>query len=235
VVASADVNGDGKVELISANWGNGSGNSLTVLTNNGNGGFGSNATCTVGVGPSFVTAADINGDGKLDLINANIGYFNGNTLTVLTNNANGGFGSSATYAVGNNPTEVIAADVNGDGKLDLISADSGVGVNTLMVLTNNGSGVFGSNATYTVNRPVWIASADINGDGKVDLICANYSALHKYLHNRQTASAAYWVSFNSKNDKTRSISRWIESKVALATRFICSLDSINNFPNLAFK
>ena len=62
-----------------------------------------------------------------------------------------------------------------------------------------------------------------------------YSALHKYLHNRQTASAAYWVSFSSKNDKTRSISRWIESKVALATRFICSLDSINNFPNLAFK
>ena len=176
VVTSADVNGDGKVELISANWGNGSGNSLTVLTNNGNGGFGSNATCTVGVGPSFVTAADINGDGKLDLINANIGYFNGNTLTVLTNNANGGFGSSATYAVGNNPTEVIAADVNGDGKLDLISADSGVGVNTLMVLTNKGSGVFGSNATYTVNRPVWIASADINGDGKVDLICANYDA-----------------------------------------------------------
>ncbi len=133
VVTSADVNGDGKVELISANWGNGSGNSLTVLTNNGNGGFGSNATCTVGVGPSFVTAADINGDGKLDLINANIGYFNGNTLTVLTNNANGGFGSSATYAVGNNPTEVIAADVNGDGNLDLISAN---GDNTISVLLN---------------------------------------------------------------------------------------------------
>lgn len=63
----------------------------------------------------------------------------------------------------------------------------------------------------------------------------DYSALHKYLHHRQTAFAAYWVSFKSKNDKTNSIFRWIESKVALATRFICSLDSINNFPNRAFK
>ena len=62
-----------------------------------------------------------------------------------------------------------------------------------------------------------------------------YSELHKYLHNRQIASAAYRVSFNAKNDKTNSIFLWIESKVALVNRFICSLDSINNFPIRAFK
>ena len=53
-----------------------------------------------------------------------------------------------TYNVGNQPYSVVAADVNGDGKLDLISANHGG--NTLTVLTNNGSGGFGSNATLHV-------------------------------------------------------------------------------------
>ena len=93
-------------------------------------------------------AADVNGDGKLDLISANV---NDNTLTVLTNNGSGVFGSNATLTVGSYPNCVVAADVNGDGKSDLISANSGGGTgNTLTVLTNNGSGIFGSNATLNV-------------------------------------------------------------------------------------
>ena len=70
--------------------------------------------------PICVVAADVNGDGKLDLISANYGA---NTLTVLTNNGSGGFGSNATLSVGSGPTCVVAADVDGDGKLDLISAN----------------------------------------------------------------------------------------------------------------
>lgn len=70
---------------------------------------------------------------------------------------------------------------------------------------------------------------------RANLIPPSYSALHKYLHKRQIVSAAYRVSFNAKNDKTNSIFLWIESRVALVNRFICSLDSINNFPILAFK
>jgi hypothetical protein len=226
-VVAADVNNDGKLDLITANQNSGT---LTVLTNNGSGGFGFNATLPAGIKPSCVIAADINGDGKLDLISANLGNVSGSTLTVLTNNGSGGFGSNATLYAGSEPISVVAADVNNDGKLDLICANAGVAPlkvaytltlltqipgpppltafapsifnvgsqpvcvvaadvnndgkldlicanqidNTLTVLTNNGSGGFGSNATLYAFGPLYVVAADVNGDGKVDLITANY-------------------------------------------------------------
>ncbi len=174
-IAAADVNGDGKVDLISANAYDGT---LTVLTNNGMGGFDLSATLPVGASassyPDSVAAADVNGDGKPDLISANS---NDGTLTVLTNNGNGGFGLNATLAVGLAPASVIAADVNGDGKPDLISANANDG--TLTVLTNNGHGLFGFNATLNVglisgSSPENVVAVDVNGDGKPDLVCADF-------------------------------------------------------------
>ena len=165
-VVAADMNGDGKVDLISVNSAD---NTLSVLTNNGSGGFVTSGTYAVGANPFTVVAADANGDGKVDLISAN---FNGNTLSVLTNDGSGGFVISGTYAVGGNPWTVVAADVNGDGKVDLISANHND--NTLSVLTNNGSGGFVLASTLGVGgRPVGLVAADVNGDGKVDLISVN--------------------------------------------------------------
>jgi hypothetical protein len=164
MIAAADVNGDGKVDLICANY---SGNSLSVLTNTGSGNFVLSGTYAVGNNPVPVVAADVNGDGKVDLICANL---SDNTLSVLTNNGNGNFVLSGTYAVGSNPAWVAAADVNGDGKVDLISAN--YGSSSLSVLTNTGNGGFALSTTYVVgNNPSWIGAADVNGDGKVDLIC----------------------------------------------------------------
>src|ERR1035437_949373 len=169
-ILAADIDGDGKVDLI---HGNGDGK-LTIFTNNSSGGFGSNATIKVVQNfLSCITAADVNSDGKLDLVCANNNIQGGSpALTIWTNNGSGFFGSNATLTVGNQPNFVVAADVNCDGFVDLISAN--YAANTLTVLTNNGSGVFGSNATLNVGRgPYCVAAADINGDGKVDLISAN--------------------------------------------------------------
>ncbi len=169
-VVAADVNGDGYLDLISPSYI--SSGILTVFTNNGHGMFGSNATLTVGSYPVCVCAADVNGDGYVDLITANLKGSNANSLTVMTNNGKGFFGFNARIAVGKAPSWIVAADVNGDGYVDLITANNQT--NTLTVLTNNGMGVFGSNATLTVaGIPNWVAAADLNGDGKLDLNSAN--------------------------------------------------------------
>jgi hypothetical protein len=167
-VTAADLNDDGRIELITANAND---DTLTVLTNDGGGIFSSNASYIVGGYPTYVAVADVNGDGKLDLITANAAS-GANSLTVLTNDGNGEFVLDATLMVGSYPASVLAADMNGDGNVEIISANSGD--NTLTVLTNDGVGDYGSNATVQVGSvPSSLAAADVNGDGKLDLICAN--------------------------------------------------------------
>ena len=164
-VVAADVNGDGRPDLIAAAY---FGGLLTVLTNNG-GGFGLSAAYVLGANPTAVATADLNHDGKPDLISAN-GLTN--TLTVLTNNGSGGFAIAFSLHVGSSPNGVLAADVNGDGWADLISANTGD--NTLTVLTNNTHDGFATAATLaTGNYPRAIAAVDVNGDGRLELVSVN--------------------------------------------------------------
>ena len=165
-LASGDVNNDGRLDLISANS---AGNTLTVLTNNGLGGFAPASAPAVGAGPRSVVAVDVNADGRLDLVSAN---FDASTVSVLTNNGSGVFIPASTNSVGNNPHSVVVADVNADGKPDLISAN--LGPSTLTILTNKGGGTFAWAASNLVGgSPIFVAAADVNGDGRLDLISAN--------------------------------------------------------------
>jgi hypothetical protein len=171
--AATDVNGDGKTDLIDVDGVNVF-IYMRVLTNDGSGTFTLCSSNTLSTRwPGICTTVDINGDGKAALVVPDYDSGSGNTLTVLTNNGDGVFGSNATYTVGSGPKCVIAADVNGDGKVDLICGKL-IGGSTILVLTNNGSGVFGSNSTCNVGiNPGSVVAADVNGDGKLDLICAN--------------------------------------------------------------
>ena len=100
---------------------------------------------TVGNSPQAVTAADVNGDGKLDLIVANSAD---STISVLLGNGDGSFLPQNTIHVGNSPQAVAVADLNGDGKLDLIVANTAD--NTIGVLLGNGDGTFQPQQTTNV-------------------------------------------------------------------------------------
>jgi hypothetical protein len=151
---------------------------LHIWTNNGAGGF------AVAPVPTFlislqgilcVTAADVNNDGKPDLVLC-MAQLTGTGVMVLTNNGLGGFGLAGNYPLGVEPYAVVATDVNGDGQVDLVTAN-GSSSTTLYVLTNNGSGNFGSNATFNVgNGPESLTVADINGDGRVDIISGGWNS-----------------------------------------------------------
>ena len=134
-MVAADVNGDGKPDLISANYNT---SSVSVWTNNGSQGL--RFVCwtisgnpSTGPNPHRVTVADLNGDGKPDVIVANASI---HQLTLLTNNGSGTFGAYASVGVDSGGAgDVVMADVNGDGRPDLVSANNTA--NTLTVITNS--------------------------------------------------------------------------------------------------
>jgi Ca2+-binding RTX toxin-like protein len=168
-IATADVNGDGNLDLVTANLNT---FNASVLLGNGSGGFAAKTDFVTGVGPFSIAVADVNGDGKPDLVTANEGT---NNASVLLGNGSGGFAAKTDFATGSSPRSVALADVNGDGKLDLIT--SNYNASTASVLLGNGSGGFAARTDFaTGSSPRSVALADVNGDGKLDLITSNYNA-----------------------------------------------------------
>jgi hypothetical protein len=165
-LAVADVNSDGKLDLVTANQNAGT---VSVLLGDGTGGFGTKMDFAMGSFPGSVVVADLNGDARPDLVVVNGG---GDTVSVRLGNGNGGFGTLTTYATGHSPASVALADVNADGKLDLVTANS-FG-KSLSVLLGNGSGSFGARTDFaTATLPESVVVADVNVDGKLDLVFSN--------------------------------------------------------------
>ena len=116
-------------------------------------------------GSFAVTAADLTGNGKTDLVIAN-----GSGINVLLGDGDGTFQPPVLYAQDTGPVSVAVADLNGDGVPDIVFAGSG-GVG---VLLGNGDGTFGEPSFFfTGGNATFVTVADVNGDGKPDLIVAN--------------------------------------------------------------
>lgn len=189
-VAVADVNGDGKLDLLIANQNascNGcSGGGVGVLLGNGDGTFQSPVSYGTGVYNAYSLAvADLNGDGKPDLVATGSCITNTNcvsSIEVLLGNGDGTFKAAVNYSSGGETAYSVAvADVNGDGKPDIIVANSCATGSTCIdgtvaVLLGNGDGTFraavsyGSGGQYATS----VAVGDVNNDGKPDLVVANY-------------------------------------------------------------
>ncbi|WP_162136355.1 FG-GAP-like repeat-containing protein, partial [Zavarzinella formosa] len=165
-VAVGDVNGDGRPDLVSANEFDGT---VSVLLGSGNGAFAPapGLSPAVGTTPYSVAVGDVNGDGKPDLVTANIGS---NNVSVLLGAGDGTFAPAPGLppAVGNEPFSVAVGDVNGDGKPDLVTAN--YASDTVSVLLGNGDGTFTSApGSPSGAGPRSVAIGDVNEDGKPDL------------------------------------------------------------------
>jgi hypothetical protein len=191
-VATADVNGDGKLDILVVNQcpiGSCAQGLVSVLLGNGDGTFQSPVSYNSGGWvPLSVAVADVNGDGKPDLVVANCGIIGLNTCSngnspdgvvgVLLGNGDGSFQPVVAYDSGGVSSRSVAiADVNNDGKPDLLVGNecASGSINclngTMGVLLGNGDGTFQKVTTYDTRYDAYsLAIADVNGDGQSDVL-----------------------------------------------------------------
>ena len=172
-VSTADFNADGKRDLAVSDDGSGD---ISVLLGTGDGTFPSATQYSSGdkTGAVGLTVADFNGDGKPDLATAGpiaTGDGNGN-VSVLLGKGDGTFAVALIYIVPAQSQDLISADWNGDGKIDLATVGMNINgtIGTLSILLGNGDGTFVPPASQTLGaRPTALATADFDGDGKSDI------------------------------------------------------------------
>jgi hypothetical protein len=169
-VVAGDFNGDGRLDLATANR---AADTVSVLRGIGDGTFAAAETVGVGTEPAALAAADLNQDGRLDLAVAN---FRSATVSVLSNQTSSVGGAVAfatsTHSVGSGPQDVALADLNADGRLDVVVASRTA--NSLSVLPGGAGGTLGGEVRVSAGSgPSSLAVADFNGDGRLDVAAAN--------------------------------------------------------------
>ncbi len=171
-IAIGDINKDGKNDVIVGDT-TGSFGNIDLLLSNGDGTLQS-ATAVVGMPPylSNIVVGDFNNDGNLDVA-ANTfnvaGY-----VSVALGNGDGTFQPATSLA---SPTSygLAAADLNGDGKLDVVLSNAGG--NQISIYRGNGDGTLRHVADYLAGSVTYgVAIADLNGDGHPDVAVVNQNS-----------------------------------------------------------
>jgi hypothetical protein len=172
-VHAADVNGDGRLDVVSAShdddtitWCENGGGDPVVWTEY--------TITTSADGAMSVRAADVNNDGRVDVVSAS---FNDNTIAWYRNSGEEPI-YWARYAIttaAGGPWSVYTADVDGDGWLDVLSADRDDDKIT-WYKSSGGSPVAWTPlvVTTTVNGPHSVRAADVDGDGRLDVLSASF-------------------------------------------------------------
>ncbi|MBN1390255.1 MAG: VCBS repeat-containing protein [Candidatus Thermoplasmatota archaeon] len=173
---SGDIDNDGDIDLLTSNYFQ---SSTTLLFNDGSGDFATMFSDyrTIYLGsemPYDSIMEDFNGDGYKDLVTTNRGdsLDPTDTMTVMLNDGTFSFTEGVSYKVGKEPTSSVVHDIDGDGDLDIATANTGS--DSISVMLNDGSGVFEKLGDYPAgDRPQYIEVLDFDGDGWMDYITTN--------------------------------------------------------------
>ena len=175
--AVGDVNGDGNLDIVATATATGPlraqqlplSRALTLLLSDGQGGFRS-TQLPLRTGESwFAVISDLNGDHKPDIV---VTHHELNALTVLLGDGRGGFVEPAAspFDFGHHAFHAVVADVNRDGKMDVVAA----GGDSLRVMLGDGRGGFTAGPVTATGRGTWrLDVGDLNGDGKMDVATSN--------------------------------------------------------------
>ena len=214
-VAIGDVDGDGKPDIVTANS---TSNSVSVRRNLSTTGvisFAAKVDFTTGGTPLSVAIGDLDADGKQDLAVANSAA-NVNTISVLRNTSTPGsisFLTKVDFTTGLGPRSVAMGDLDGDGKPDIMVANSSTATpnsTTISVLRNTSTpGLinatsFEAKVDFTADTaPRYIAAGDLDGDGKPDMAVANINSISmSVFRNTATPGSISVSSFAAKRDFT---------------------------------
>jgi hypothetical protein len=182
-VAIGDLNGDGKPDIVATSYDNNGQVTIFFQSATTPGTFAAGVSFPAGAQPQSVRIADVNGDGLPDLIVANRGPGNDGTgspgVSVILQNsaAPGTFLAPVTYTTPWGAVDVAVADLNGDGKPDLVVASLGPsprGAVSVLLQSTTTAGTFGTATSYPgYGDPLSVAVADLNGDGHPDIAVAD--------------------------------------------------------------